>query len=293
MDRLSATMRRSGRARWPVLIGVALWVAACGGDDSSAEVRYEVTREVVSHETTQDILVFAPDAEGSWPVVFALHGLDGSGEDMAETSQRLAERGFAVFALTYRTDFGTEQGAIDSLRDLVCGGWYVGTIAGDHGGDLDQPVTMLGWSLGAGRVLEGGLNTGVVDTTGLFSPCSTELARVDVIVAVAGCHYEFGDAEFDFDPSGWSNKDATIVMAVGDDDTLCAPWQTEQAGDELRSLGYDVDVVVFDDADHFLPFFVDFVDGELVPDADHPAGDRLVEIVVDAVDAVAAEAETS
>ena len=285
MGRVPAIGLRSGRARWLLLVGVALWVAACGGcGDSSAGPPYLVTREVVSHETTQDILVFAPDAEGSWPIVFALHGLNGTGEDMAETSRRLAERGFVVFALTYRTDVTSEQTAIESARDLVCGGWYASSIADDHGGDLDRPVTVLGWSLGAERALVGGL-VDELDPTGDLLPCSIEQARADVIVAVAGCHYEFGDMQFDFDPSGWSNKDATIVMAVGEDDTTCESWQTEQASEELRSHGYDVDFVVFDDADHFSPMYLDYVDDELVLDADHPAGDQLVETVVDAVNA--------
>ncbi len=278
-----AIERCSGRARWSVLVAVALFVAACGGggDDSSGDAQYEVTSDVVSHETTQDILVFAPDADGPWPVVMALHGLDGRGEHMAETARRLAERGFVVFAPTYRTELGTEQGVIDTARDLVCAGWFAGNIAADHGGDLDQPLTFLGWSLGAGYVLEGGLSEDL-DPTGQLLPCTAESVRADVIVAVAGCHYGARGTELDFDASAWGNTDATIVLAVGEDDTHCAPWQSERAADELRSNGYDVDVVEFDDADHFSPLFLDF-DGGLVPDVDHPAGDHLLDIVVDAV----------
>lgn len=201
---------------------------------------------------------------------------------MAETARRLAERGFVVFAPTYRTDLSTEQGAIDATRDLVCSGWLVDSIAGDHGGDPDQPVTFLGWSLGASYVLEGGLIEDL-DPAGRLRPCDIDSLRVDVIVAVAGCHYAAQGVEFDFDASGWSNKDASIVVAVGEDDTNCAPWQSADAADELRANGYDVDLFVLDDADHFSPFFLDFVDGELVLDPDHPAGNRLVDIVVDAV----------
>ncbi len=284
MGGVPAIERRSGRAGWPVLVAVALWVAACAGgsDDPSADAPYDVTRQVVSHETTQDVLVFAPDDEGTWPVVIAVHGLGGSAEDMAETARRLAERGLVVFAPTYRTDLSTEQGAIDAARDLVCSGWLIDSIAGDHGGDPDQPVTFLGWSLGASYVLEGGL-TEDLDPDGLFRPCDIESLPAGVIVAVAGCHYEAGGTEFDFDASAWSNEGARIIVVVGEEDTICAPWQSEDAADELRSNGYDVDLVVLDDADHFSPFFLAFVDGELVLDADHPAGDRLVDIVVDAV----------
>ena len=78
-------------------------------------------------------------------------------------------------------------------------------------------------------------------------------------------------------------------MTVGEDDTHCEPWQTEAAADLLRSHGYDVEFVVFDDADHFSPLYLDFVDGGLVPDTDHPAGDQLVDLVVDAVEAQTGE----
>jgi dienelactone hydrolase len=63
-----------------------------------------VTSEVVSHEATKDMLVFAPDAEGRWPVVVAFHGIEGTGQDMAEIATRLAREGNVVFAPTYRTD---------------------------------------------------------------------------------------------------------------------------------------------------------------------------------------------
>ncbi len=271
--------------RWLVLAGLALGLSTCG---SSSEMPYEVTRAVVSNETTQEILVFAPDEEegGAWPVVIALHGRDGSAEHMAETSLRLAERGMVVFAVNYRTDLTSEEGAIQMYEDLICGASFAGSIAGDHGGDPSAPLTLLGWSLGAGHVLSGGLSE-ELDPEGLLTACTTETPAVDVVVAVAGCHYGFGDAEFDFDVSGWANKDATVVIGVGEDDTVCPPWQSEDAADELRSNGYDVDFVVFDDADHFSPFYLDFVDGEVVPDADHPAGDHLVDVVADAVNAAA------
>ncbi len=274
--------RRSGWAWWPALVGVALLLAACGTDSGGAP--YEATREVVSHETTQEILVFAPDAEGSWPVVFAVHGINGAGDHMAEIARRLAERGFVVFAPTYRTDFSTQETAMDASLDLVCAGWYAGSIAGDHGGDLDQPITFLGWSLGAGYVLEGGLVEDI-DPAGDLLPCSVEAVRADVVVTVAGCHYGPDGTQPPFDPTDWTNRDATIVMTVGADDTQCEPWQTEDAAALLRSHGYDVDVVVFEDADHFSPLFLEFVDGGLVADTEHPAGDQLVDLVVDAVDA--------
>ena len=76
------------KAATALVCGVVL-AAACGGGDSD----YEVTSEVVSDDTTQDILVFEPQGEGPWPVVFALHGIDGAAEDMTEIATRLAREG--------------------------------------------------------------------------------------------------------------------------------------------------------------------------------------------------------
>jgi hypothetical protein len=49
--------------------------------------------------------------------------------------------------------------------------------------------------------------------------------------------------------------------------------------------GYDVDLVTLEGADHFAPVFYDMVDEEMVPSLDEPAGERVVELVVDAIDA--------
>lgn len=57
-------------------------LAACG-DNGSEDDGFKVTSEVVRDETTKDILVFTPDAEGTWPVIVAFHGIGGTAEDMA------------------------------------------------------------------------------------------------------------------------------------------------------------------------------------------------------------------
>ena len=65
-----------------VVCVAAATVAACGG--SGAHQRFTVTSRDVSDPTTQDIRVLAPDVKGNWPVVVALHGVNGSGQDMVE-----------------------------------------------------------------------------------------------------------------------------------------------------------------------------------------------------------------
>jgi poly(3-hydroxybutyrate) depolymerase len=64
-------------------------LGACGDNDAD-NGRYDVTTAVVSNEATQEIKVFAPDADGPWPVVVALHGVGGTAQDMAELATRLA-----------------------------------------------------------------------------------------------------------------------------------------------------------------------------------------------------------
>jgi acetyl esterase/lipase len=138
------------RAAAALLCGVVL-ATACGEGDSD----YEVTSEVVSHQTTQDILVFEPQAEGPWPVVFALHGHDGSGEDMTEIARRLAREGLVVFAPTYRSDLTTNEGLLETAVDVECAYRFARSIASEHGGDLNQPVAFVGWSMGATLALQG------------------------------------------------------------------------------------------------------------------------------------------
>lgn len=269
-----------------VQLASALWcagllAAACADSDSHGE-GFDVTSQVVSHETTQDILVLAPDAEGPWPVVWAMHGVGGTGEDMAETATRLAAEGFVVFSPTFRTDLNTQEGSLEAVLDAECGYRFARSIAAEHGGDLDQPVTFVGWSLGASFVLQGGL-TEQIDPSGEIVSCFTEVPRADVIVAVSGCHYEFEGAQFDFDVSGWGNKDADVVLLAGNEDTICAAWQSEDATAELRSAGYNVDLVMLEGANHFAPIFHDLVDGEFVVVADDPAGEQTVEVILDTI----------
>ncbi len=263
------------------LVCAALVASACGSSDSE-DRPFEVTSEVVSHETTQEVLVFAPDAEGSWPVTIAMHGIGGNAQDMAEIASRLAGEGFVVFAPTYRSDMTTQQGVIDAVRDAECGYRFARTIAADHGGDLDEPVTFVGWSLGASTVLEGGL-TEEIDPSQEVVKCFTEVPRADVIVAISGCHYEFEGAQFDFDLTGWENRDAHVVVVAGNDDTICAAWQSEDAATALRSAGFDVDLVMLEGADHFAPIFHELVDDDLVVVADDPAGAQTVQLIVDAI----------
>jgi dienelactone hydrolase len=252
-------------------------VVACG----SGEATYDVVSEVVGDAATQEILVFAPDADGMWPVVMALHGLGGKGEDMAEMANRLAETGLVVFAPTYRSDMTTAEGVTKMANDSECAYRYAIDAAGDYGGDLGQPLSVVGWSLGASIALEGGLSG-----DDPLVACSEEVPAPDVVVAISGCHYEFrGNPTSFFDPSRWGNKQAHVVLLGGENDTECAWWQTETAVDELRSNGYTAEQVLLEDTSHFAPVFHDLSDGEWTVVPDDPAGLQAVDAIVDAIHA--------
>ena len=264
-----------------LLWAALLALASCGQDTKDGGLK--VTSEVVSDATTRDVLVVAPEAQGSWPVVLALHGVDGSGGDMGEIATRLGREGSVVFAPTYRTDIGTRRGVVQAVRDIECGYRFARSIAADHAGDLDQPVTFVGWSLGATAVLAIGL-TEDIDPSGKHISCFSNVPRPDVIVAISGCYYEYEGAPVStFDPSGFGNEGARIVLVAGEKDTTCAAWQSKKAADELRAAGYDVDLVTLEGASHYAPVFHDLRGGRWVVVADDPAGEQTVRVILDAL----------
>lgn len=263
-----------------ILVG-GLLLSSCARDSGSEDGDFHVTSQVVSHVGTKDMLVFAPDAEGRWPVIVAFHGVGGTPEDMAEIATRLAREGNVVFAPTYATDITTQEGVDQAGIDAECGYRFARSVAAEYGGDLDQPVTFVGWSLGASAALAVGL-TEEIDPTGEFVSCFGQVTRPDIIVAISGCHYEGGQLDF-VDTEAWGNKEADIFLLAGEKDTNCPPWETEDAAAEMRSAGYEVDLSMLAGADHFAPVFHDLRDGEFVVIANDPAGERTVEVILDAI----------
>ena len=235
---------------------------------------YEVTTTVVSHETTQDIWVSAPDAEGPWPIIYALHGTDGTGDGLAVTAGELASNGYVVFAPTWRTEM-----------DAECGYRYALTIADQHGGNPDLGITTIGHSLGASVLLIGGLDDAAYAAGGTYDDCFTGGSRPSVLVSIAGCYYEYRGNEFGFDPVPFSGRDVDITLVVGNEDTECEPWQSQDATEELNNVGYDARLTEIDGGNHANVVFYEIVDGEWVTAPDDPAGEEVVEIILDAIDA--------
>jgi len=295
-------MMRSRPVRWIAsLAAVVLLLPGCGDtDDAAADTTlaatattvplqelgpFEVTTTVVSHETTQDILVWTPDADGSWPIVYLVPAA-GTGQDLAEMATRLASNGTVVFAPDYR--FNDSQLAKE--QDLECAYRFVRTIAHEYGGDLDQPLTLVGDSYGASLALVGGLSEAVYGPGGSYDVCFRGAPRADLIVPIAGCYYAYEGEKFPeslvevlVDSADVKDVDADLVLVVGEDDPTCQPWQSEDATEALQAAGYDARVVVVPGGNHGNMVFWRVVDGEWMTAPNDPIGKEVVQVILDAI----------
>lgn len=270
-------MRRSSlRNRSAALLTVAaLGATGCGGSDSGSP--YEVVVDEVSHETTQEMAIFTPDAEGDWPVVFVYHGAGDTWENVAELSERVAREGRVVVAVTYRSNDRTGGIPSEIESDAECAYRYGRSIVSGYGGDLDLPVTMVGHSLGATVAVEQGLGADLYGPDGSYDTCFGGEPRPDVIVGIGGCYRWNG-----FNALRYQNADARVELITMSDDEYCPVEQSEFALESFTTLGYDVELHLMDDANHFSPIFHDKVDGEWIPLPDAPAGLETVQIIVEA-----------
>jgi hypothetical protein len=201
---------------------------------------------------------------------------------MIELGTRLAEAGVVVFVPTFNTDVSTLEGLARTSDDLGCAYRVARRVAPDYGGDLTQPVTAVGWSLGADLVVLGSLGPPTDTST---SRCPGDVPNPDVVVALSGCYYEFeGNPVTWFDDlTGWSSKSTHVHLVAGDNDTTCPASQTEKLATSLRAEGYDITVTQLTTADHPAPIFHDERDGQWQVITDDPAGEQAVEIILDAI----------
>ncbi len=232
--------------RFIAATAVAGLAAGCG-TTSGVDPPFSVTSTVLSQETGSEIAVFSPEGEGSWPVVYALHGASSNWQRLAGTAGELASHGTVVFAPNYQTASQPQ-----ALEGTECGYRFVHSIAEDHGGDLDQPVAIVGHSFGAFLGLNIGLDAALYGPAGTYDACFTGEPRPDVIAGIAGCYYQVEDQEFDFDPVGWgwANQQAELVLVAGMEDVDCEAWQSEDASAALALAGYNVELVEIAGADH-------------------------------------------
>ena len=259
------------------------------------EAKYPVElAEGVTGLDTQDIAVWSPDAEGSWPIVLILHGLGSQGMHYAETASLLASQGVVVFAPDYRSTLIPTPEWKSAYRDSECAYRHVRTIASDYGGDIDQPITIVGHSIGASVGMSMVLDEINFGPSGNFDACPGDVPRPDQLVALSGCYYKNHVGEtFPFDPAGfgWTHQDAHIELVVGSEDDVCEAWQSEDAETELVADGYDnVDLTTINDADHFSVIFTGYDNGPWYgPDVEwfsllnDPGGVATVQTILDTI----------
>lgn len=266
-----------------LVLVLVLGMASCGAES------FEVMTTVVSHESTREISVWSPEAEGPWPIVVAIHGGELDRKDLAVTAEELASRGAVVFAADWQPQ-SIEQ-------DLECGTRYALSVAEEYGGDLDQPFTFIGHSAGGIAALEGGLNEAAYGHEGSYQACLTGRSMPDVIVAISGCYYEDPDGRtYPYDISRYANDDADLVLIAGKEDQICEPWQSQDAAETFRSGGYTVELIEIEGGNHNTVIFHDCqgraegepswcVGDERLTLADNPAGLEVVEIIFEAIQA--------
>ncbi len=242
--------------------------------------RYPVEVDVISHETTQDIHVWYPGSDVGFPVVYATHGLGGTGAGWDVVGPALASQGVVVFAPDYRS---TDSDGAHIAQDLECGYRYVREVATEFGGDLTQPVVFVGHSMGADMALYGGLDTTDFVPGGTYDLCFSGAPRPDAIVAIAGCYYEFEGQRFPFSASQYGSGNARAVLVGGEDDETCAAWQSRDATDAFVAAGREATFVEVPDANHMTLIGRDWVDGEEVVVPDDPAAAEVVRLILDVI----------
>jgi len=247
-------------------MALLLAATAVSGQDGP----HEVTTDVVSHEETQDIHVWAPATEGSYPTVYAIHGTGGFGADWDVIGAALAAEGVVVFAPDWDS-IGAEEGRFQkAIADLECGYRYVREITTEYGGDPDQPFVNVGHSVGAEMALGGALNEAMLGPGGTYDTCFTGAERPDALVAIGGCYYEYDGRKFPVDPLRYGTGDASIVFVGGEDDEICAAWQSKDAAEAFAAAGIDATYHEIPGATHLTLTGHDFIDGEWVMGPDEP-----------------------
>lgn len=246
--------------------------------------------EVVAGEQTQDIWVYSPSGEGPWPIAFALPGSGGDGrQDIGVLATELAKRGVLVFVTDWRAEGGGFLVELD--EDAECGYRYVRSIAEEYGGDLNQPVTMIGFDLGATFALRHALSEASYGPESTDDACAPGVARPDVVIAIQGCYDRKGLATepfqslfFDYLAEHFDNTEAKVVLMSGSEDTSCGPFKSKAAEMILTENGFDVTLVEVAEAGHGGLVFHDFDNDWAEYPVEYTPGQQTVETIVSAIE---------
>lgn len=149
LRRVPAEAREEMRARPVAFAGLFLGIQPGEG---AGEEDIRITRDVLFAApggTPLTLDVYRPHVAGRFPVVMQIHGgawRGGSPDDNAAFARYLAERGYVVFAISYRlAPRFTWQAQLDDVRLAL---EWVREHAGGYHGDTSR-VALAGWSAGA------------------------------------------------------------------------------------------------------------------------------------------------
>jgi dienelactone hydrolase len=239
-----------------------------------------VAMATIRGDHTQDISIHSPVDAENLPVVYLLHGLANDRHDMDGFANALAREGLVVFVPDIRTN-ATET----SATDVECGYDYAMANAAEFGGDVDRPVTLVGWSFGAVTAFFSGLDEEATGLRALAEGCVLDAARPDVIVSIAGCHTTWDGDTAPIDPAGmgWDNTEASIVLISGELDAACDPSESVDAVAPFEAAGYEVSYTEIADAHHGAMVFFPPEEHGTIEQPTGRAGERTVQLVVDAI----------
>lgn len=187
--------------------------------------------------------IFRPPGRGPFPVLVVLHGAYGIDRTFLDWASRFAADGYGVVVGCYtrHTDLPPEPGwagaavrcpqlpppyaeefrGIDAVLALM-------DAARRIPGARSNSLGLVGWSLGAGLATD-------VASTG---------AEVRAVVAISGGAYG---------AYATALRAPVLLLHGKRDDVVSAAYAVEYAGG-LRAAGRKVQLVLYDDGDHFLPF---------------------------------------
>jgi len=253
-----------------LLVPVVL-LAGCGGD--------EVAMTEVSHEDTKDMIVWSPAGDGPWPVIYALPDSGIAEHDLDVLAPALAARGFLVIGTDWEA---SPMRVAAGERSIECGYRYAREIAEDYGGDVTEPVTMLGTGVAGIDAAVVGLGESRFGPDSGNVECFTGTERPDLVITLGTCHNDHLECSVD----DYTNTDGKVVIITGQDDDVCpASLHVAPMLAALQERGIDATTTEIAGASH----------GELVfHDEDHvwaalpeddPAGQDTVDAIVQAIEA--------
>ena len=270
--------------RTAMILVIGLLVAPASA--AAQEGEPGIVTDIVSHELITDIHVWAPDGEGPYPIVYALHGTGVDyGSDWGVIAEKLARAGVVTFAIDYHASDWQTGDFTRVIREAECGYRYVLQVADEYGGSSEEPVLSAGHSIGGTYALGGGLGVDRYGPAGTYDECFEGAPRPDVVVSIAGCHFEAYGRTFELVPEQFGTGDAALLFIGAEHDETCPAWQSVDAAEVFAAAGYDATSLVVPDATHLSLLGHEVVDGEFVTLADDPASAAVAEAIMGAIEA--------